>query len=200
MVWECANTQHCHGPEDTIVIPAEDFSREMVKVMPSTVDPNREISHDEVKALVTIGSVERLMVRAHSLMEPEEGETRPTEEARYEAQSLLESAIDLCTTRTVTAVKSQALSDEISAGVRSEVLRVLTDTDRRMEPLRQPKSACPECGHEVHWDTEHQPVAWRHVEWDSRWCQPAEGTTIPLFPGGTDDPNRVNVYEEEQIP
>lgn len=41
--------------------------------------------------------------------------------------------------------------------------------------------ACPACGHWTVWDTEHEPQAWRH-EWDSRWCEPIEGSNDPIMP------------------
>lgn len=73
-----------------------------------TVSSTREVPADEVKALVTIEAVERLINRARRALE--EGRTQDTAWALL----LLEQAAALTTERTCTAVKSQALSDEIS--------------------------------------------------------------------------------------
>lgn len=104
---------------------------EPVAYPPSAVDPDRGMSEGEVKALIVIEAVERLMIRAHRLLEG------GSENDRIEAQSLLESAIDLTTTRTVTAVKKQMLSDAISAAARQKVALVTDDVERRMAPLRE---------------------------------------------------------------
>jgi len=47
-----------------------------------------------------------------------------------------------------------------------------------MKHRKHQDPACPTCGLEVFYDTEHRPHAWRHKETDSRWCTTDNG---PLF-------------------
>lgn len=101
-----------------------------------TSDQNRTLSLPEVDALITIEAVERLMVKVHRLLTPEHGDEGVDENTRLEAQCLLESAIDLTTTRTCTAVKRQSISDAISHAARVKVQIVTADVDARMRPLR----------------------------------------------------------------
>jgi hypothetical protein len=72
-----------------------------------TVDPNRDHSEEEVKALVAIEATERLVKRALAALDL-------TVPGNQWTRLLLEAATDVTTTRTCTAVKQQNLSDEIS--------------------------------------------------------------------------------------
>lgn len=106
-------------------------------MMPGTVNPKRYVSEDERKALVTIEAVERLAVKVHRLLEPDHGEEGADENTRLEAQSLLESIVDLTVSRTATSVKSQSLSDQISSAARAVVARIVASVDQDMAPLRE---------------------------------------------------------------
>lgn len=44
----------------------------------------------------------------------------------------------------------------------------------------QKEPTCPSCGLETYWDEDHQPVAWRHVESESRWCTTDHGPVYPV--------------------
>lgn len=98
-----------------------------------TVDMHRSVSAHERRALVTIEAVERLVVKAYHLLDAEE----VSEADREMAMGLLESATRLTTNRSCTAVKSQSLSDEISASARTAVRLVVEDMERRVAPLRE---------------------------------------------------------------
>jgi hypothetical protein len=94
----------------------------------ATVDPGRPISHEELKALVTVEVAERLAVLAAGAIR--DGQTD-------EALALLEELTALTTSRTATAVKSQANSDVIgmraAAQVRMAVERVVGSLADRTE-------------------------------------------------------------------
>jgi hypothetical protein len=48
--------------------------------------------------------------------------------------------------------------------------------------------ACPSCGRATRWDTEHRPVAWRHVAHDSHWCSVDDtGEPRPTMPPRTEE-------------
>lgn len=47
-----------------------------------------------------------------------------------------------------------------------------------MKHAKPQDPACPSCGLQIFWDTEHMPHAWRHVETVSRWCTTDNG---PIF-------------------
>jgi hypothetical protein len=94
----------------------------------ATVEAGRPISHEEQKALVTVEAAERLAVLAAGAIR--DGQTD-------EALALLEELTVLTTSRTATAVKSQATSDVIgawaTAEVRGAVERVVRDLAERAE-------------------------------------------------------------------
>lgn len=66
-----------------------------------------------------------------------------------------------------------------------------SQVDRPLFTFRIPQ-LCPECKRPVKWDTEHLPYAWRHVDSESRWCEPSGGKTELPYPKGATDPDRIN--------
>lgn len=104
-----------------------------------TVDPTRVVPEHEVKALVTIETAERLMVKAYNLLNG--GDEQPTPETVEHALLLLDKAIDITTSRTATAVKRQDLSDEISRQARFEVNRATERIDRLVAGAYRPQEA-----------------------------------------------------------
>jgi hypothetical protein len=88
-----------------------------------TVDLDRTITDDEVKALVTVETAERIAYLAAKAID--------AGELDY-AFRLLIALTDETSARTCTAVKTQALSDQISAAARSRVGLV---RERAEQPL-----------------------------------------------------------------
>lgn len=100
----------------------------VTRVRSDTVDPNRVLSNEEIDALITIETTERLATRAaaHVSIATQDADlSRAAREALSEALRLLEAVSDETTTRTCTAVKRQSLSDVISHAARDKVRKVL---------------------------------------------------------------------------
>lgn len=95
-----------------------------------TVNPNRYISEDERKALVTIEVAERLAVKAHNLLNG-----KPTETDLRRAQRVLAELAGQTTSRTCTAVKHMWLSDEIARVARGEVVASMSRVERDLTPM-----------------------------------------------------------------
>lgn len=96
--------------------------------MPGTVDMNREVTPDEIKALTTIEVMERLAGRAlRVLLEDPE----PSKEALEKVQDLLCSISAEGAIRTCTAVKSLALSDQIAASARETARDIIAKVEAR---------------------------------------------------------------------
>ena len=104
--------------------------------MSGTVDLSRLITDDEVKALVTIETAERLAARAYRLLTDDAVDCMDGAAVVLGADTfrvvtdLLVALTTETTNRTCTAVKSQFLSDEISRTATSRVRRVLTEVER----------------------------------------------------------------------
>ena len=84
-----------------------------------------EFAQAEFRALVTVETAERLAVKAYQSIEA--GDIT-------EAKRLLVALTDAATTRTVTAVKIQSVSDAISAKASEEVAKVMA---KRPQPSPQ---------------------------------------------------------------
>lgn len=125
------------GVVHTLAAPVEErccytgwntFGREhedgCVKAAPGSATAPRVVSEDEAKALTTIETMERLITRAGNLL-VREGRAESDVVA---AALMLDEARGIASTRTCTAVKTQALSDSISqaasTGVAQAVARV----------------------------------------------------------------------------
>lgn len=109
--------------------------------MNGTVDVAREVTEEETKALVTIEATERLVKRALRTLDgvdQSEGDLA----ARVEwATLLLTQAVDVTTVRTCTAVKTQALSDEISVKADDIVAREVKMARAVQTDLRRQRHA-----------------------------------------------------------
>jgi hypothetical protein len=100
-----------------------------------TVDPKREVPEDEVKALVTIEAVERLVKRALRALAEEKDPAW--------ARLLLTQVVDVTTARTCTAVKSLGLSDEISLKA-DDIVAKEVKIARRVQASEQGRSISAE--------------------------------------------------------
>lgn len=90
-----------------------------------TVDLNRVVTEDEVKALVTVETAERLASRAYRLLvDFPDDETK-----RQQAMDILVALTTETTNRTCTAVKRQDLSDRIAREAVQRTRRVLTEVE-----------------------------------------------------------------------
>jgi hypothetical protein len=115
---------------------ARETARQMLKATGApeptgTVDPDREISADEFKALVAIETAERLATRAHRLLgEALEGPISNAPARIATAQWLLSALTSVTSTRTCTAVKRLDVSDRIAAEARANVVRIMSESDQ----------------------------------------------------------------------
>lgn len=127
------------APEPTDVTMA-DKSIELAHHNAGTVDPNRVVPTDEVKALVTIETAEKLARLAISVLgRIEEAPAADVVRKAARARLLLSHLAGELTTRTVTAVKRQELSDQIAVDATDRFRAIMDKVDPPLEFTAMPE-------------------------------------------------------------
>jgi hypothetical protein len=130
-----------------------DSSIELAHQNAGTVDPNRVVPADEIKALATIETVERGMQLAIQIIGSALTAPSPTAAAAKlkRATLLLSHLTGVTSNRTCTAVKRQELSDQISVQAREQLTQINNVIDEQILKADERSTASEPTERERNW-------------------------------------------------